>query len=128
MLRACPLHAAYQTNTNINSTRSHFLVISSRSSCPTDDKFVAVTRSDQKHGWTQHDSLELLIDAKVPGSIIRLSRDSMVLVKPKDGEGLPVARVMEVLEVRLLPFVPPLLLYTVTTLHPILLLSSKCFL
>lgn len=56
--------------------------------------------STKKEGWRQHDSLEFLIDDEIPESLIRLSKNSMILAKLNTGNGLGVAQVLEVLQVR----------------------------
>lgn len=67
-------------------------------------------RSAKKDGWRQHDGLEFLIDDELPESLTRLSRDSMILAKLNTGNGLGVAQVLEVLEVRTIDFSPLALL------------------
>ncbi|CAL8463715.1 g3249 [Coccomyxa elongata] len=54
--------------------------------------------SAKKEGWRQHDGVEFLIDDELPESLIRLSKDSMILAKLNTGNGLGVAQVLEVLE------------------------------
>lgn len=55
--------------------------------------------SAKKEGWKQHDGLEFLIDDELPESMIRLSKDSMILAKLNTSNGLGVAQVLEILEV-----------------------------